>query len=122
MTKKLEMRELRGDDVFTLLEIFGKLDIQDEIVEAFNGVDTSEVTDKKVIAERGKALMTNLVSKLLKNVTVIKTELNSFLGELTGTSAEEVGALGIASYFGLIKDFAQKPELKDFFSSLSSQE
>ena len=122
MTKKLEMRELRGDDVFTLLEIFGKLDIQDEIVEAFNGVDTSEVTDKKVIAERGKALMTNLVSKLLKNVTVIKTELNSFLGELTGTSAEEVGALGIASYFGLIKDFAKKPELKEFFSSLSSQE
>lgn len=122
MTKKLEMRELRGDDVFTLLAIFGKLDIEDEIVEMFNGVDTSDITNKEVITARGKKLMTSLVSKLLKNVTVVKTELNSFLGELTDTSAEEVGALNIASYFALIKDFAQKPELKDFFSSLSSQE
>lgn len=119
MTEKLKLRELRGDDVFTLLEIFGKLNIQDDIVEMFNGVETTDMT---VIQERGKKLMTSLVSKLLKNISVVKTELNGFLGELTGLSAQEIGELGLATYFGLIKEFVAKPELKDFFSSLSSPE
>ena len=119
MAEKLEMRELRGDDIFTLLEIFGKLGIQDDVVEMFNGVETS---DMAVITARGKKLMGSLLSKLLKNVSVVKVELNSFLGELTGLTAEEVGALSLPKYFGLLKAFVAKPELKDFFSSLSSPE
>ena len=31
----LEMRELKGDDLFTLLSIVGKLDIKDEFVRIF---------------------------------------------------------------------------------------
>ena len=31
----LEMRELRGDDLFSLLSIVGKLDIKDEFVKMF---------------------------------------------------------------------------------------
>ncbi|WP_270319371.1 hypothetical protein [Lactococcus petauri] len=117
MTEKLEMRELCGDDLFTLLDIFAKLEIQDDIVEMFKGVDTD---DMSVIEARGMALMTTLISKLLKNVSVVKVELNSFLGELTGKTAEEIGHLGLATYAKLVKDFATKPELKDFFQSLSS--
>lgn len=117
MTEKLEMRELRGDDLFTLLEIFAKLEIQDDIVEMFKGVDTD---DMSIIEARGMALMTTLISKLLKNISVVKVELNAFLGELTGKTAEEIGQLGLATYAKLVKDFATKPELKDFFQSLSS--
>lgn len=117
MTEQLKMRELRGDDLFTLLEIFAKLEIQDDIVEMFKGVDTE---DMGVIEARGMALMTTLVSKLLKNISVVKVELNSFLGELTEKTAEEIGNLGLVSYGKLVKDFATKPELKDFFRSLSS--
>ncbi|MEG0628773.1 MAG: hypothetical protein RR492_06975 [Enterococcus sp.] len=31
----LEMRELRGDDLFTLFAIVGKLDIKDEFIKIF---------------------------------------------------------------------------------------
>lgn len=31
----LEMRELKGDDLFTLLSIVGKLDIKDEFMKMF---------------------------------------------------------------------------------------
>ena len=31
----MEMRELRGDDMFSMLSIIGKLDIKDDIVELF---------------------------------------------------------------------------------------
>lgn len=117
MTKILELRELRGDDLFTLLEIFGKLEIQDDIVEMFNGVDT---TDLSVIEARGKALMVSLISKLLKNVKLVKTELNTFLAELAGTTPEGIGQLSLVTYGKLVKDFVTKPELKDFFQSLSS--
>lgn len=43
MTEQLKLRELQGDDLFTLLGIFAKLEIQDDIVEIFNGVDTSDL-------------------------------------------------------------------------------
>ncbi|MDC0826990.1 MAG: hypothetical protein ACLSXK_09355 [Lactococcus petauri] len=119
MKEKLEMRELRGDDLFTLLGIFAKLEIQDDIVEMFKGVDTNDLNSEAIEA-RGMSLMSTLISKLLKNISVVKVELNGFLGELTGKTAEEIGQLGLATYAKLVKDFATKPELKDFFQSLSS--
>ena len=117
MTEQLKLRELQGDDLFTLLGIFAKLEIQDDIVEIFNGVDTSDLS---VIEARGRSLMSSLISKLLKNITTVKVELNNFLGELTGTTGEEIGQLNLVTYGKLVKDFIGKPELKDFFQSLSS--
>ena len=37
----LEMRELKGDDLFTLLSIVGKLDIKDEFVRIFENNTSS---------------------------------------------------------------------------------
>ena len=42
----LEMRELKGDDLFTLLSIVGKLDIKDEFVRIFE--NNTEATRKVV--------------------------------------------------------------------------
>lgn len=34
----LEMRELKGDDLFTLLTIVGKLDVKDEFINLFEKI------------------------------------------------------------------------------------
>ncbi|WP_218944395.1 hypothetical protein [Bacillus cereus] len=114
----MELRELRGDDLFALLAIFGKLDIVDEIVDIFQGIDTADLTAEE-IEKRGKKVIGDLLGKLLKNIGMIKVELNTLLADLTGTTVKEVGALSLAAYTKLIKDFISKPEFKDFLSSIA---
>ena len=49
----LEMRELRGDDLFSLLSIVGKLDIKDEFVKMFEKnifrVYTKETNIRRIV-------------------------------------------------------------------------
>lgn len=48
----LEMRELKGDDLFTLLGIVGKLDIKDEFIKMFE--DNVDATPKVVPMDHKK--------------------------------------------------------------------
>ncbi len=47
MSEKLEMRELNGGDIFTMLSIIGKLDIKEEVVGL---IERQYGTGKDVIA------------------------------------------------------------------------
>lgn len=141
----LEMRELRGDDMFSLLAIVGKLDIKDDFVEIFEkNVEESskvvpmdhqekkltkkqqEAADKaakeaeKAIQRRGMQVMAGLLQKVMVNIKSIKPEINELLAELTGLTVAEIKGLGLKDYTGLVVGFFQKPELKDFFSSIAS--
>lgn len=114
----LKMRELRGDDLFTLLSLFEKLDVVDDIVEIFSGTDTQEMTPELITA-RGKKIIGSLLQKLLENLPKVKTEINQLLADLTGKSIEEISALPFGQYIQLIKDFIKKAEFTDFLSSIA---
>lgn len=133
----LEMRELKGDDLFALLALVGKLDIKDEFIEMFAGDDESDIkqpADKKPkqltkaeqeaadrrAEQRGLELVAKLVQKVLININVIKPEINKLLADLTGKTVKDIQNLGLKDYTTLIADFFKKPELKDFFSSIAS--
>uniref|UniRef100_UPI0035A11A3D hypothetical protein n=1 Tax=Jeotgalibaca porci TaxID=1868793 RepID=UPI0035A11A3D len=133
----LEMRELKGDDLFALLSIVGKLDIKDEFVKMFEGnVESSKVVpmDKqkkeptkaelaKQEAEsekRGMQAMASLLQMVLLNAIKIKGDMNALFADLTNTSKKEIEALGLKDYTSLIITFFKKPELADFFSSIAS--
>lgn len=132
----LEMRELKGDDIFMLLGIVGKLDIKDEFINLFEG--NVEATNKpqdfkqkeptkaekekqeKEAERRGMEAMAGLLQKTLLNAGKIKPEINSLLVDLTGKDLEIIQNLGLKEYSGLIVGFFKKPELKDFFTSIAS--
>ncbi|TYU88926.1 hypothetical protein FZX01_05285 [Listeria monocytogenes] len=141
----LEMRELKGDDLFTLLAIVGKLDIKDDFVEMFSkNVEANEKIipmdhqDKKLTkaqqekavqaaskAEkeakiRGMEMAAAMLQKTLINLKMIKLDINELLADLTNTSAEEISNLGLKDYTTLLVNFFKKPELADFFSSIAS--
>ncbi|MED0689958.1 hypothetical protein [Bacillus licheniformis] len=133
----LEMRELKGDDLFTLLSIVGKLDIKDEFVSIFEqNAEAGKVVpmDKKkkepTKAEKAKAeaeaekrgmeAMATLLQKVLMNIGKIKGDINALLADLTGKPLKEIQNLGLKEYTGLIIGFFKKEELKDFFSSIAS--
>lgn len=124
----LEMRELRGDDLFTMLNIVTKLGIKDEFVKLFDGA----VADAKANAENedadksinesvmGVKVVATLLQVVLGNLSVVKHELNSLLADLTGQTEQQIADLPFSDYTGLIMAFFKKPELTDFFHSIAS--
>lgn len=141
----LEMRELKGDDLFTLLGIVGKLDIKDEFVDMFSkNVEASEkiipmdhqekkltkaqqekATQAALEAEkeakiRGMTMAATMLQKTLTNLKVIKLDINSLLADLTNTDVATIADLGLKDYTTLLVTFFKKPELADFFSSIAN--
>ncbi|HEM3170547.1 hypothetical protein [Streptococcus suis] len=139
MSEKLEMRELNGGDIFTMLSIIGKLDIKEEVVDL---IERQYGTGKDVIAladhnkkkptkkeqeaaraeyeKRGMVLVTDIGLAILRHVNDAKADINKFLADLTGTSQKEIESLSMLDYSKLLIDFGKKAELKDFFQSIAS--
>ena len=141
----LEMRELKGDDLFTLLSIVGKLDMKDEFIRMFESnaeaapkvVPLDHLTKKPTKAQlekvaedkakqeaeaerRGMEAMADVMQKVLLNIAKVKGDINNLLAELTGEDVQVIKALGLKEYTGLVIAFFKKPELADFFSSIAS--
>lgn len=124
----LEMRELRGDDLFTILNIVTKLGIKDEFVKLFDGAvadakanDENEDADKSINESvMGVKVVAALLQVVLGNLSVVKHELNSLLADLTGQTEQQIADLPFSDYTGLIMAFFKKPELTDFFHSIAS--
>ena len=143
----LEMRELKGDDLFTLLAIVGKMDIKDEFMTLFqNNVESGSVANvvpldhkkkqptKAELAKqeadkakqeaeaerRGMEAMAGMLQKVLLNAGKLKGDINALLADLTGETLVTVQNLSLKDYTGLIITFFKKPELADFFSSIAS--
>lgn len=131
--KELKMRELRGDDLFPLIHIIGKLDITDDFVELLSGQERieiaglAEMTDEErkaalepIIEARGVKIMARLLKKIMLNLSLVKDELNAFLAELSGSTPQAISELGIVDKTELIKAFFKKPELLGFLKSIAS--
>ena len=139
MSEKLEMRELNGGDIFTMLSIIGKLDIKEEVVALIErqygtGKDAIALADHKKkkptkkeqevasteYQKRGMVLVTDIGFAILRHVNDAKADINKFLADLTGTSQKEIESLSMLDYSKLLIDFGKKAELKDFFQSIAS--
>lgn len=130
------MRELRGDDMFSMLSIIGKLDIKDDLVELFekqqekDGKMLGHLSKKPTKAEkekqermlekRGMQMIAGLIQTILANINKAKLDINTFLADLTNTSIQEIQGLNFVDYTQLLVKFFKKPELKDFLTSISS--
>ena len=133
----LEMRELKGDDLFTLLAIVGKMDIKDEFMLLFkqnSEASTVEPADHKKkqptkadlakqeadAEKRGMEAMAGMLQKVLLNAGKLKNDINTLLSDMTGEPLNTIQNLSLKDYTALILAFFRKPELADFFSSIAS--
>ena len=133
----LEMRELKGDDLFTLLSIVGKMDIKDEFIKMFENNSSAdkvvpmdhkkkeptkaEKAKREAEAEkRGMEAMAGMLQKVLLNAGKLKNDINTLLSDMTGEPLNTIQNLSLKDYTALILAFFRKPELSDFFSSIAS--
>ena len=132
----MELRELRGDDMFSMLSIIGKLDIKDDLVELFEKQQEKDTQllghlskkptkaekekQEKMLEKRGMQMIAGLIQTILANINKAKSDINTFLADLTNTSIQEIQGLNFVDYTQLLVKFFKKPELKDFLTSISS--
>lgn len=136
----MEMRELRGDDLFTIMAILGKLEIKDDLVAAYTQNKEATVlpgaklpkkpTKAEAAAEkarqeaeaeaRGVKIMATIAQRVMLNIGLVKEDINSLLADLTGTSVAEITQLGMVPYTKLVIQLFKRPEFKEVFTSAVS--
>lgn len=143
----IELRALRGDDLFAILDLVNELDIADRLVgiaELFVGDDSAPVAppmprepatkdvkaaweeyDKaldKYTTARGIRIGTEIGKVLISNVGRARGTFNALLASLTDSTVEEITALGLKPYIGLVKGIATHPDFQEAFSSAVTSE
>lgn len=93
------MRELLGEDIFAMSEIFDKMDIKLEKQETMDMV------------------MVDIMKKALQKLHLAKVEVRRFLADLEGKSEEEIQELSISEYLKLFNEFKNKAGITDFLKS-----
>lgn len=119
----MEIRNLRGDDVFAVLNILGKLELKDELVKVFGEFSGDEKKKKLTEAEiqkRGMNVMAALLQQVLRNILVVKDDINGLLASLTEKSIDDITSLGAGEYTKLVIQLFKNPEIKEVFTSAAS--
>ena len=137
----LEMRELRGDDLFALLSIMSKMDVKEDIIDLFEQSQKPisverleelktlypkksdyqkalEVELNMVIQKRGIRAVANLIVKIMASIGSAKAEIHTLLAQVCEVSVQEIKEIGLVDYTNLVIAFVQKPELKGFLASI----
>lgn len=119
----LEMRKLKGTDIFTVLRLLSKLGVKDLVLDMFNNTELSKVKDTKDLAilqeDKGLNFMAVIFETLTEKLPLIEDDLNQFLGDLTDNDAKDIAELEFGEYMQLVMDFFKKEELKAFFKQVS---
>lgn len=115
-----QMRKLKGGELFDLLRIVDKLDLDlAEIKELlFDNDDNIDVNDDKAVKERGVAIMDYFLKIILSKGEVLRGPINELFAKLCNTTIEEIEALDYDVYLKLYSEFYQALDLKAFFALL----
>ena len=115
-----QMRKLKGGELFDLLRIVDKLDLDlTEIKELlFDNDDNVDVNDDKAVKERGVAIMDYFLKIILSKGETLRGSINELFAKLCNTTVEEIEALDYDVYLKLYSEFYQALDLKAFFALL----
>lgn len=113
--KPYTLRELEDEDLYTVLEIVGKV-LPDDAKEAF----AQAVSGGKVsLEEVGGKIAFDLIKYILKNFKSVKNEVYAFLSDLSGLSADEIRKMPFGTTPAMLKEVFMNEKNSDFFKGFS---
>lgn len=122
---KLELRALKGDDIFVVFELVDKLELIDPLSELMKGNMRKEIiavaegeAEEQTDSSIGLEVVIKLAKVAMRNIPKAKVEINNLLGDLTGTDAQTVANLPVKDYFELVKDFFMHNDLQELLESV----
>lgn len=111
------VRNLKQKDLFRLSRILKKLNIKDEIKSLFIDV-TGRTEEEKEDALKETGI--NVIYLLVENAGEAEEELNFFLGDLVGLSAEEYSELDLTDSMKIITEIVSNKEFIGFFKQATA--
>ena len=112
----MELRELKGKDVYQITKIINKLNIKEILESLFNSGDKG-----KDVQELGMSIVTNALTIILENLNAVEADINQLLADLTSTTVEEIEELSFLDYTQLIEDFVMHEDFRTFFERMTSR-
>lgn len=120
--KKLEMRNLGGQDTFLMLRIMSKTGAKEAIKEFLKkqGDFGKEKKTEKEYQKIGIEVMLDVADTVMCNIDNAQSDINKILANLCDVKVKEIEQLDFIEYNTLIMDFFKKEELKGFFKLIFS--
>lgn len=110
--KPYTLRRLDGEDLWTVLDIAGKV-LPDDLTPIFTNV----VMGNKRPEEVGSAVIIRAISAMIKNVGKARKEVYAFLRSVSGMTDKEINALGLTAVPRMLWDIYTAEKNADFFAA-----
>lgn len=112
--KPYTLRPLCDEDIYPVLEIFGKV-FPDDLQAAF----VSVASGQKTIKEVGYDVAYRLVAAVIKNLHKVGDEVYAFLSDVSGIPAEKIRKMPFGTSPRMIWDIFREAKNADFFQEFS---
>lgn len=121
------LRSLQGADIFPMSAIIKKIGVKEfknafqdeEIKSLVNSINNGEMSKDAAANQAGMTVILNIVDVVLGNLPRAEKDIYKFLASLSGMKPDEVAALPMATFTGMVIDVIQKDEFKDFIKVVS---
>lgn len=121
------LRSLQGADIFPMSAIIKKIGVKEfknafqdeEIKSLVNSINNGEMSKDAAANQAGMTVILNIVDVVLGNLPRAEKDIYKFLASLSGMKPNEVAALPMATFTGMVIDVIQKDEFKDFIKVVS---
>lgn len=121
------LRSLQGADIFPMSTIIKKIGVKEfknafqdeEIKDLVKSINSGEISKDAAANQAGMAVILNIVDVVLGNLPRAEKDIYKFLASLSGMKPDEVAALPMATFTGMVIDVIQKDEFKDFIKVVS---
>ena len=121
------LRSLQGADIFPMSAIIKKIGVKEfknafqdeEIKDLVKSINSGEISKDAAANQAGMAVILNIVDVALGNLPSAEKDIYKFLASLSGMKPDEVAALPMATFTGMVIDVIQKDEFKDFIKVVS---
>lgn len=121
------LRSLQGADIFPMSAIIKKIGVKEfknafqdeEIKDLVKSINNGEISKDAAANQAGMAVILNIVDVVLGNLPRAEKDIYKFLASLSGMKPDEVAALPMATFTGMVIDVIQKDEFKDFIKVVS---
>lgn len=121
------LRSLQGADIFPMSAIIKKIGVkefknafQDEEIKGLvQSINNGDMSKDAAANQAGMVVILNIVDVVLGNLPRAEKDIYKFLASLSGMKPDEVAALPMATFTGMVIDVIQKDEFKDFIKVVS---
>ena len=118
--KPYTLRELEDEDLYTVLEIVGKV-LPEDAKEAFAQAVSEEGEEgvKNKLEKLGGKIAFDLIKYILKNFKSVKNEVYAFLSDLSGLPADDIRKMPFGTTPAMLKEVFLSEKNSSFFKGFS---